>query len=481
MALVLSKLYQALRLAGATVSPVVTRNRNFLTFPAASAASVELKSAITLSGDFEIEIDQSKSVDTGATALFGSSGSFLRLGGDSYQYMINSNYVSTGVTGTVDGTLTTVCFKRIGSTVSISENDTVIDSRTASTDDFVIEHIASRGSSGNHFNGILANFKVWAGGDRSTGTLLADFPLKETLEEGNVAENESTILGTEVCSDTSFDNPSDWTSVSVGWTVSDGSATCNGSPNAILGQVSTADLNNGSTYLVEYEVSGRTQGSVRVLLYANGQVGLGGNTSSNGKKVELVTISNSTSTTSDELRIQNIAGGFDGSINNLSVKEVPATNPYGLILNMTELDSQYFEWLPEASSYISEELDTGQLATFDNFLGGASITTDAINRSVTVDSVGTNAGYPRMFINVGAHVGGKYRVVGEVTGDTTPGIAVRFATSGSSALIATNVGAYDTTVIAEAAGVQVLVDGTKLDTTRVVSNSVKRILETQDT
>lgn len=173
-------------------SPGVTQ-RYFTRLNASSAQYYQFSSDIVLSGDFEVECVFSTDATTGARTFFGGPSNFVRIGGVNYQFMINSNYTSTTAMATTDGTLSLLNFRRVGSTGDITDNGVVVDTRTVSTDPFTIGFVGSRGPSGNYFDGYIADFKVWSGGDKNSGTLVCDCKIDTDLSTPTIPNDANPL------------------------------------------------------------------------------------------------------------------------------------------------------------------------------------------------------------------------------------------------------------------------------------------------
>ena len=115
----------------------------------------------------------------------------------------------------------------------------------------------------------------------------------------------------ELISDPSFDDPLAWTTSLGGWVVADGKATANGTNSASV-YLTSALLEVGATYEVEFVVSDYTSGNVRPIV---------------GDYSDIVGISGPGSYTATvQLTHGNSLGfrsaSFVGSITSISVKEI---------------------------------------------------------------------------------------------------------------------------------------------------------------
>jgi len=124
-------------------------------------------------------------------------------------------------------------------------------------------------------------------------------------------------LGSELVTNGDFATDSDWT-LESGWSISNGklSATLSNSTNAYQAEV----LETGKTYQITYEISNYSQGGVRFQFAGGGGTVSGTSNSSNGLFTEKLKAT--VNHTSIRFRSLTTGGGFTGSIDNVSVKEV---------------------------------------------------------------------------------------------------------------------------------------------------------------
>jgi len=134
---------------------------------------------ITMSADFEIEIDYKLANLTTDNALIGDtdalSGDIWRINGNINSMLIRlggSTYTTTG-SYTEDLKLNTAKMTRVGTTVKIFRNNIEIYSGTISLVDFTIDMVGTRQNGAfDTFNGILANYKV-----TNIASLVMDAPI----------------------------------------------------------------------------------------------------------------------------------------------------------------------------------------------------------------------------------------------------------------------------------------------------------------
>ena len=160
-------------------------------------------------------------------------------------------------------------------------------------------------------------------------TYSSDFPRTYWTKSGATIQGDPSTAGSELIVNGDFATDSDWIK-GTGWTISGGKASCDGS-NSALDQFSITTI--GKTYKVDITVTDMTTASVNVRL-GTGSSDIIGSITSNGTYTFYGTVASNTA-----FRIRSSAG-FDGSVDNVSVKEVQGftsldgtTNAYKLVEN----------------------------------------------------------------------------------------------------------------------------------------------------
>ena len=160
-------------------------------------------------------------------------------------------------------------------------------------------------------------------------TYSSDFPSTYWTKSGATIQGDPSTAGSELIVNGDFATDSDWIK-GTGWTISGGKASCDGS-NSALDQFSITTI--GKTYKVDITVTDMTTASVNVRL-GTGSSDIIGSITSNGTYTFYGTVASNTA-----FRIRSSAG-FDGSVDNVSVKEVQGftspdgtTNAYKLVEN----------------------------------------------------------------------------------------------------------------------------------------------------
>ena len=150
-------------------------------------------------------------------------------------------------------------------------------------------------------------------------TYSSDFPNPYWTKSGATIQGDPSTAGSELIVNGDFATDSDWIK-GTGWTISGGKASCDGS-NSALDQFSITTI--GKTYKVDITVTDMTTASVNVRL-GTGSSDIIGSITSNGTYTFYGTVASNTA-----FRIRSSAG-FDGSVDNVSVKEVQGfTSPDG--------------------------------------------------------------------------------------------------------------------------------------------------------
>ncbi len=158
--------------------------RNFTTLASAGNKHYTVPE-VSLTGDFEIEIDFTK-VAGGIQALCGqqgSGGSFLAFVNNSNILSVNINFTSQTYTMTdvADGKLHKLIGIRTSDQLEVFLDGVSLGSKTLAGT-MTLGLIGANNAPSNFWNGILANLKIWDGGNRTTGTLIRNYKIDETWD-----------------------------------------------------------------------------------------------------------------------------------------------------------------------------------------------------------------------------------------------------------------------------------------------------------
>lgn len=153
-------------------------------------------------------------------------------------------------------------------------------------------------------------------------------------------------LGSELVVNGEFDADSYWTK-GTGWSIDNGTANCNGEQIAVTSLYQNAGLVLGKTYALTYTLLNYSAGSVS--LDVGGSVGI--DRIADGTYVETLTV-----VTTNVNAVFNASADFIGSIDNVSVREVP---PIDLTTqeNVWEFDFKKNTDTNSISMYFSDTLD----------------------------------------------------------------------------------------------------------------------------
>tara|TARA_R110000851_G_scaffold57574_1_gene134049 strand:- start:4670 stop:5299 length:630 start_codon:yes stop_codon:yes gene_type:complete len=154
-----------------------------------------------------------------------------------------------------------------------------------------------------------------------------------TLRNQNGAYGESKFYLDYLVTNGTFDTDANWTK-GVGWAISAGVASCDGTQTGNSDLVQTNDLTDGVTYAVTYTVSGYVAGSVYGWINGN----LLTPRSANGTFTDYIELTGANTTIG--LRALST---FVGSIDNISVYETDGTNvihstPHGYSIKDVYID-----------------------------------------------------------------------------------------------------------------------------------------------
>lgn len=177
--------------------------RNYTTFDPVSMCYILLSNPIDLDQDFEIEYKVLSSAGLGNSLVvhFGNSantsGYIGEIKNNTFRARPSLNSIGLPPSQSDRLGLNTVTYKRTGNTFDLyinSELITSVDYTGASSYDAI--GIYNLPSTLNYpHDGILADFKVWAGGDRDSGSLVLDMPIDEGDLSGGATVNDKSASG----------------------------------------------------------------------------------------------------------------------------------------------------------------------------------------------------------------------------------------------------------------------------------------------
>jgi hypothetical protein len=155
----------------------------------------------------------------------------------------------------------------------------------------------SRGSSATRVNeqGLVEDVQILSG---------------ELVQNGNFEQ-----IGSELVTNGNFETDSDWIK-ETGWSISDGKANKTSTVASNFAQLNTGVFTNNNTYKITFNISNSNDG--RLLIYIGG----------NSVTIDITNTTNGTHTFyakadgQDYLIFRNDTSGFQGSIDNVSIKEV---------------------------------------------------------------------------------------------------------------------------------------------------------------
>jgi len=217
-------------------------------------------------------------------------------------------------------------------------------------------------------------------------------------KSGATIQADPSTAGSELITNGDFATDSDWIK-GTGWSISGGTANCDGTNFATISQSKTLVV--GKTYKYSFTISNQTQGGVR--FFVGNSVGV--THSVNGTFTGYITYSSGSSI------LLQARDSFIGSIDNVSVKEVQGftspdgtTNAYKLVENSANsrhfINSTQFntpDTVYSSSVYVKadgrnkiafrENTQTGNYASF-NLSNGTLIATNGISASIELISNG---------------------------------------------------------------------------------------------
>ena len=195
-----------------------------------------------------------------------------------------------------------------------------------------------------------------------------------------VKNGDFSQIGSEIINNGTYDTDINWTK-ETGWSIANGVASSVDSGNGEdLQQGVGGKITSGKTYKVEYTISNRVTGGVKTFLSGGGAV-QGNTNTANGTYTDYLTAPANNTT----FKFTTASGGFTGSIDNVSVKEV----------------LQDWSFTGAASGY---QQYTG--SGIKMYSGSVSDANNALSRSGTLNLSGTNGKLYKMEITASDFVNG---------------------------------------------------------------------------
>jgi len=140
----------------------------------------------------------------------------------------------------------------------------------------------------------------------------------QILSSDLVQNGSFSQIGAELITNGDFATDSNWAK-GTGWTISGGTANSIPSGSQGISQGVNGDVFLGKTYKVEYTISNYVGGAIRSFFSGGGNA-IGATNSGNGTYVDYLTLI--ADNTTFKIIATSSGGGFEGSIDNVSVKEV---------------------------------------------------------------------------------------------------------------------------------------------------------------
>lgn len=196
--------------------------------------------------------------------------------------------------------------------------------------------------------------------DFSRGTsatyVAKDGLIKTAGIQPNIVNNgDFSELGSELVTNGTFDTDSDWIK-ETGWTISDGKANKTSSVASNFAQLNTGVFTNNNIYKITFTISNSNDG--RLLIYIGG----------NSVTIDITNATNGTYTFygkadgQDYLIFRNATSGFQGSIDNVSIKQVDPNDYWTLGSDWTFGDGRAVFDTTSNSSFVGNlNISSGKL------------------------------------------------------------------------------------------------------------------------
>lgn len=327
-------------LSGGGISGPVdpTEIRNLINFRAVMQSYVSIPE-VTATGDFEYAFSIyipdaadnsvliSRSTEESRTVAVRSDGGL--------RFHFGTTFRDTSGIDVRNSRVYDIVVSRTGTRAVVTANGvTVLDQTSPSiAGDYIMGAIMRRDGAqqSNYVSGFMFNFRCVSGFDSNP-----TYPLDDTLINSNVIRNSAATLGSELVTNGDFNSPAGW-SLDSGWTITGGELVVSGPVN-FSGASTSLSLTAGDTYVVEFEITEYTSGTIRAEFNGGTEIA-GEERSSVGTFSETFTAVSGNNT----LRLECRASSFNGRIGRVSVREAPG---YGTAFGLGAGDSEPYTDLP---------------------------------------------------------------------------------------------------------------------------------------
>ncbi|MFC4699401.1 hypothetical protein ACFO4O_04410 [Glaciecola siphonariae] len=331
---------------GGSVSAVAQAVRRYFTsFNQNAQSHITLSSPIELDGDFEIEVLIYTPNVIDAQMVLGNSG-----GTNNCIFIANGDVHSRDTTGStlvtsspeiLPNKLTKIKAVKTNGNIEVFINDT--SGASGSFGSLILNRVGIRQATFFPFKGIIADLKIWKGGDRNTGMLVLDMPIDKQYENLGLVENKSAVLTTVPTN--FFSSTSQSTSLAISGTANSISISADGTENYPRVAYDGV-LEAGKTYLITATVDLRQTGnrvfftgskpSTQDLRFKFHNVG------TIETKTEIIRANQTELLVFIDENIADTEPNTAALVTNVSIKEIPALTPIGTFNNITLADSQEY-------------------------------------------------------------------------------------------------------------------------------------------
>jgi len=194
-------------------------------------------------------------------------------------------------------------------------------------------------------------------------------------------------LGSEQLRNGTFDTDSEW-SKGTGWSIANGKASITESGSVTLAQTLTSNLTSGKTYEVVYTISGYSGSGIVKAQFTGGSTVSGQNRIENGTHTEYLTAT--ASHTGVRLKALSNNGGFTGSIDNVSVKQVDPNDRWTLGDGWSIEDGKAISTTAQSNLTSTAALVVGN--TYEFTLTSAAVSSGSYSFLLRFNSTNTDIG-----------------------------------------------------------------------------------------
>ena len=307
-----------------TFGPRFNYIRRYLTELTSSLSQYyAFSSAIVLANDFDIEWKDNLSDDSVTNRVLGENAKDVNRvefrPGNIFRLRIDGTNVDFS-NATKDGKLRSRGIRKRGNDFTYTENGvdvSTVTNATAGGKTLTLD-VVGQSKIVSYFNGIISDLLI-----KDNGTTVADMPLNGD-GSSDVERNRAAVLGSEQATDPTLE----------GNITNNGDSTYTFTTGVTSRLIYSTTLSSTNAAIMQFTVKGMTAGSI---FFSGPDIDNSPLYTEDGVYRYIVT----PSANNPDIRVQGTSA-FDGTVSNISIKEIPLTTPYATRTNLTSADSEVY-------------------------------------------------------------------------------------------------------------------------------------------